>query len=127
MLAYKDLTRRRDPETRLCLFCGVPSAKEKPRLPKRTGRELDRVRHLRSPVSPSPPIPQRCLRFHWRGEAARHLPKREPRPKGREEGRGLGNPSWRGRYEGLRYEGLRLGNSLGAPEVPHGMSGTNRP
>src|SRR5215831_9546659 len=70
MLAYKDLTRRRDPETRLCLFCGVPSAKEKPRLPKRTGRELDRVRHLRSPVSPSAPIPQRCIRFHRRGEAA---------------------------------------------------------
>src|SRR5262245_7036598 len=24
-LAYKDLTRRRDTEARLCLFCGVPS------------------------------------------------------------------------------------------------------
>jgi hypothetical protein len=33
MLAYKDLTRRRDTETRLCLFCGVPSGstKEEPR------------------------------------------------------------------------------------------------
>jgi hypothetical protein len=25
MLAYKDLTRKRAPETRLCVFCGVPS------------------------------------------------------------------------------------------------------
>jgi hypothetical protein len=33
MLAYKDLTRRRDLETRLCLFRGVPKRlyKEEPR------------------------------------------------------------------------------------------------
>jgi hypothetical protein len=37
------------------------------------------VRHLKAPVSPSPPIPQGCIRFQWRGEAARPK-KREPRP-----------------------------------------------
>src|SRR6516165_2961035 len=55
------------------------------------GLKVDRVRRLKAPVSPSPPIPQRCIRFQWRG--GRHLPKREPRPKGEKGGaRGGGNP-----------------------------------
>ena len=29
MLAYKDLTRRRNTETRLCLLCGVPSDRKR--------------------------------------------------------------------------------------------------
>jgi hypothetical protein len=36
---------------------------EKPRLPKKTGPELDRVRPLTSPVSPSAPNPARCIWF----------------------------------------------------------------
>src|SRR6516164_5407290 len=31
------------------------------------GLKVDRMRHLKAPVSPSPPIPQRCIRFQWRG------------------------------------------------------------
>src|SRR5262249_36131177 len=40
------------------------------------GLKWDRVRHLKVPVSPSPPIPKRCIRFQWRGEAARYGPSR---------------------------------------------------
>jgi hypothetical protein len=37
------------------------------------GLKVDGVRHLKAPVSPFTLIPQRCIRFQWRGEVARVL------------------------------------------------------
>src|SRR5262249_6474775 len=58
-----------------------------------------------------------------RGEAARHSPKREPRPSVCGQGRGLGNPH----REGIKRMFLRFANSRAAAKVPHGTSGTTSP
>jgi hypothetical protein len=58
----------------------------------------------------------------WRAERRIICRKREPRPDS--QGRGLGNPHAGGLGDCWR---AALGKHMGAPEVPHGTSGTNNP
>src|SRR6516162_7099854 len=61
-------------------FC--PSVSKKS--PGRAGPKVDGVKHLKSPVSPSTPNPQRRIRFR---QTAYHSPKRDPHPSAEEKPR----------------------------------------
>ena len=54
-------------ELRATRWCAERLSKKGPASGGR-GFKVDGVRHLKAPVSPSPPIPQRCIRFQL-GEA----------------------------------------------------------
>jgi ubiquinone/menaquinone biosynthesis C-methylase UbiE len=57
---------------------GVPSGSQRKAPRRGAGLKVDGVRHLKAPVSPSPQY--HSAAFGSNHEAARHLPKREPRP-----------------------------------------------
>src|SRR5262249_32543949 len=66
-----------------------PRFREKPRLPKRTGLEVDGVRHLKSPVSPSTQMHNAAF-----GSGRRPVIRQNENPARAcvGQGRGLGNP-----------------------------------
>ena len=86
--------------TQLPSLLGVPSGSQRKAPRRGRGFKVDRVRHLKAPVSPSPPMPQLLHRFQSRGRTS-FAKTRDP-PNRRKDG-ARGNPH--GKSSGRRVLG----------------------